>query len=270
MADSELELRPATFNDRLIAFVLDSFPFMAGNAVTLYVAVMRRHLLPDSVETVKRVGAAWFALFLLYQVLGNATGATVGKRLMGLRIVKKDGTPIGFFRGVVRAFGYVLSTPLFNWGFLLALLHPQSRAFHDMLSGSVVIEPNPKPAAESTLLFIAAALTLTAMYGGSMYLFLSAPTPADRLAVEKAREGMLIMAQIEEAYRANGDRYTESLADLAKASGDAASFRSSMSEIFDPTRFRMEAGNHAYRISAFALDRRHTQVVVEGPPAVVR
>jgi uncharacterized RDD family membrane protein YckC len=263
----DTELRPAKFNDRLIAFVLDTFPFVAGNAATLYVAVVQKHLLPDSVETIKRVGAIWLGLLLLYEILGNATGATIGKRMMGLRIVRKDGEPIGFFRGFVRALGYGLSMPFCNWGFLVALIHPESRAFHDLISGSVVIEAQPRSGAESTLFFVAAVIMLTAMYGGSIYLYQIAPTPKDRLAVEKAQDGLLVMAQIEEAYRASGDRYTSNLADLASASGDPDSFRSSMSQIFDPNKFGLQAGNKAYRITAYALDRRHTQVAVEGPPA---
>lgn len=266
----EVELRPATFNDRLIAFVIDALPFVLGFTATLYAAVVRKHLLPDAVDTVKKVGGAWFALFLLYQAAGNAAGATIGKRLMGLRIVRKDGQPLGFFRGLVRAAGYALSTPLCNWGFVLALVHPESRAFHDLLAGSVVVEPKPKSGAESSLLFIAAVLTLAAMYGGSIYVYLNAPTPNDLLAVEKAREGLMIMAQIEESHRAKGDRYSSSLAELAADSGDPETFRTSMAAIFDPNRFQLEAGNRAYRITAYALDRKRTRVSVEGPPAALR
>jgi uncharacterized RDD family membrane protein YckC len=265
--EEELELRPARFNDRLIAYVIDAAPFMLGFLATLYFGVVKKGIFPDAVETVQKVGGAWLGLFLLYQVAGNALGATIGKKLMGLRVVRKDGQPLGLVRSVLRAGGYLLSQPFFNWGFLVALAHPETRAFHDLISGSLVVEPRPKNAAESTLLFVAAVMALSAMYGGTIFLFFNAPTPSDRLAVEKARDGLQIMAQIEEAYRATSDRYTSNLQDLAVASGDPESFRASMGVIFDPNRFRLEAGNKAYRISAFARDRRATKVVIEGPPA---
>lgn len=266
----EIELRPAKINDRFIAYAIDTVPFAAGYALTLWLMVLKLQSAPYSRELVLRVASVWVGLYFLYELVGNALGATVGKKLMEIRVVRKDGSPLGWARGAVRSFGYLLSTPMCNWGFLVALLHPESRAFHDLISGSLVIEPRRKNAAESLVLFVGAVSLLVAMYGGMIYLTLTAPTPQDRLAVEKAKDGLLVMAQIEEAYKSQNKTYTNSLKDLALASGDAEKFASAMSEIFEPDLFRLEAGNRAYRISASAKDRRKTRVTVEGPPAAVR
>lgn len=257
----DVELRPARINERFIAYVIDVAPFMA--VYTACALLLASKLPPQAREL---AGPALLAVYLLYQFLGNLTGGTIGKRMMGITVVRKDGTPLGFARSVVRALGTLLSTPLFNFGFVVALLHPESRALHDLISGSVVVEPRSKTPAEAVILFLAAIMTMAAMYAGILYLNVYRPTPKELLAVEKAGEGLVVMAQVQEAYKEAHGSYTNSLADLAETSGDAAGFRQSMSQIFIENQFKIEAGNKGYRISGVARDRRRTRVTVAGPP----
>ncbi|MBI4374812.1 MAG: RDD family protein [Elusimicrobia bacterium] len=256
----QAELRPAKINDRFIAYLIDAAPFGAGYAACSF-------WLLGSFQVDPRLGAAWIALCLAYQFAGNLLGGTVGKRLMGLAVLRRDGRALGLWGSALRALGYGLSTPLFNFGFLIALIHPESRALHDMISGSLVVEARPKAPAETGLLFLAALGTLTFMVGGSLYLQWNKPTRSDRAAVERARLGLEVLAQVEEAYKTQRGVYSSSLAELAQASGDVETFRSALAELYDPHLFRIQAGSRAYRISAVARDRRQTRLTVEGPPA---
>lgn len=268
-APPEIELRPAKINDRFIAYVIDIAPFAAAHLATLIVMILKLQSWPNTDQSVNRSGLFWFSLYLLYQFIGHASGGTVGKRLMGIAVVRKDGRPLGIFRCLVRSLGYVLSTPFFNFGFIVALFHPESRALHDVLAGSLVVEPRPKNPAEAGVLFIGAMGVIIAMFGGTIYGYMSMPTKGDLLAIEKARDGLQVMAQIEEAYKGANGSYTSSLGDLATASGDVEQFRSAMSELFDPHLFQVQAGTKRYRISAAAKDRKKTRVAIEGPPATV-
>ena len=261
-SESTITLVPARFNERFIAYFLDVAPLVAGYCLTMVYGLEQL----GGPTKARAVAWAWIALYLFYQCLGNLSGGTIGKRLMGLRVIRRDGRGLGFFRSLVRALGHLLSTPLFNFGFVLALAHPESRALHDLLAGSVVVEPRRKQPAEAAILFLAAALTLSGLYGTMLYLNLYRPTSQDLAAVEKAREGLLILAQIEEAFKQGHGAYTDTLADLSAASGDPIQFQQAMSELFDPNRFKLRAGNRGYRIEAVARDRRRTRVALEGPP----
>ncbi len=265
----EVELLPAKINDRFIAYIIDAAPFCAVYMAALYMVVIKWHTSRFTANLDHRVGLPCIGVYLLYQLIGNATGATIGKRLMGIRIVRKDGQPLGIVGAFMRTVGYVISTPLCNWGFIIALFHPESRALHDILSGSVVIEPNRKNQAESALLFVCAVLMLVFMYAALIFLNMNRITEKDLLAVDKAKDGLKVMAQVEEAYKASHATYTQSLGELASASGDADKFRAAMSGIFDPNQFTVEAGNRGYRISGKALDRRKTRVTIEGPPPTI-
>ncbi len=260
-----VELRPARISERFVAYLIDLVPFLLGFGASVYVAVGVLRAAPPTPESIRKLGWVWVALVVAYQFAGNLAGGTVGKRLMGLAVVRRDGRPLGAARALARALGWLVSTPLFNFGFVLALVHPESRALHDLLAGSLVVEGRPKDRAETLLLFAGAVCAMTALFGGNLYLQWQSPLPSDLLAVEKAREGLQILARVEEAHKERHGRYTDSLAELAEASGDVEQFKQALLEIFDPNLFRVEAGPKGYRISAAAKDRAKTRVHIQGP-----
>ncbi|MDD5629040.1 MAG: RDD family protein [Elusimicrobia bacterium] len=264
-ADGAPELAPAKISDRLVAFLMDLAPFLGGFIATIFVIGHKLHPGSVSPATFLRMGALWAGLLLAYQFVGNLTGATVGKRLMGLKVVRRDGAPLGLARSLVRAVGYFLSMPLCNLGFLIAFVHPESRTLHDILSGALVAEAHAKNPAEAFVLFLAAVCSICALFFGNIYYDLHKPLPSDLLAVQKAQEGLEILARIEEAYKAKTGAYTSALPDLVESSGDPAEFRKAMAEIFEPHLFRIELGVGKYRISGVAKDRAKTRVRIEGP-----
>lgn len=67
-------------------------------------------------------------------------GQTIGMLLTGIRIVKKDGSPVGIFAVLVRqTLGYILTLATFGLGFLLAAVNTSGRSLHDLLSGTTVV-----------------------------------------------------------------------------------------------------------------------------------
>ncbi|MFA6002720.1 MAG: RDD family protein [Elusimicrobiota bacterium] len=264
-AGASSELRPAKISDRFVAYCLDLVPFAAGFCASLFILMVKLQAVPPTQQSVMRIGLLWAGLLLAYQFAGNVTGGTVGKRLMGLRVVRRDGGPLGVLRSLARSVGYFVSTPLCNFGFLIALVHPESRTLHDLVSGALVVEDRYKDPAETWMLFLAALCAVCVLFFGNIYFARVRPLPSDMLAVQKAREGLVILAQIQDEYKARHGVYTKSAADLAETSGDPEEFRKAMLEIYEPNRFRIEAGTRKYRISAAAKDRHKTRVSIEGP-----
>lgn len=78
---------------------------------------------------------------------GNANGLTLGKRAVGVRAVRDDGRPIGFWLGMLRefvvpiVFGILLTGGLF-WlvDALWPLVDSRDRAVHDIVSGTHVVK----------------------------------------------------------------------------------------------------------------------------------
>ena len=257
-------LPAAKLTDRFLAFLLDFAPFVFGFYLSLYLLVFRLHRLPNEWPVWQRHILVWTGLWLLYQVMGNVSGATFGKRLFGLRVESVSGGRLSLARAFLRAFGYLVSMPL-NLGFLWSLVNPDSRTWHDLLAGSRVVEASPRGQGAALLSAVVSILLLFGLGGGAYWSVFGRPTPFDVERVRRAREGLRILAAIEEQHKAETGRYTNKLADLAAASGDVGAFKQGMAELFDPDGFVLQTGGGGYLIRARALDRRRTQVELTGP-----
>lgn len=258
-------MRPAKITDRFLAYLVDLLPFVAAYYAALWYLIVKSGSWPNTNASWRTVGVVAGAAYLLYQAVGNSSGATVGKALFGIRVVNSEGRPLGFGRGLFRALGYLISMPLFNLGFLWAIFDADSKAWHDKLAGSLVVEVQEKSEASATGSAALSFALLAALGVGSLWSVYRTPTPKDRADIAKAEAGLEILAQIEEAYKAQHGTYTNSLVELARTSGDPVAFKASMGEIFRPTGFVLRAGKASYELSAYARDRKSTRVRRIGP-----
>lgn len=259
-----IETRAARFSDRFVAYLIDALPFGAGASATVWFLLVQMGK-PPTPELLALIGAAWVTAVFAYQLVGNLNGGTLGKRLLGLRVVARDGGPPGFMRCLIRSLVWVIGTTAGSFGFVVALFNRENRALHDYASGTVVVEAYRKSAAEGAVLFLAGALAVIGLFVFQIYAGWAKPTPRDRAAVAKANAGLEVISQVQEAYKAKHGTYAGSIEQLAEVSGDPAEFRTAMSGLFRAEPFKMEAGNRGWRIRAAALDRRRTPVVREGP-----
>lgn len=73
-----------------------------------------------------------------FVLLEGASGATLGKRLMGVRVVGPEGRRAGLFRALVRNVAKLASFGCCCAGLLLVAWTTRKRAFHDWLAGTDV------------------------------------------------------------------------------------------------------------------------------------
>lgn len=79
---------------------------------------------------------AWWGYFLLFEMLWN--GQTPGKRIFGLRVVRRDGQPISAVASLVRNIVRAVDMFLFL-GLVVMLIDRQSRRLGDFAAGTLVI-----------------------------------------------------------------------------------------------------------------------------------
>jgi uncharacterized RDD family membrane protein YckC len=65
-------------------------------------------------------------------LLTALTGFTVGKRLLGMRVARLDGQPVGFYRSFIRTILFLLVVPPL-------VLDADLRGLHDKAAGTIVI-----------------------------------------------------------------------------------------------------------------------------------
>jgi uncharacterized RDD family membrane protein YckC len=142
---SELEGRTAGFVSRAVAFTTDLVVvvFMAG--MLTFVATNLESLLETFIpgRDFRLVDALVvlvpLVIALYYIGLWALTGATVGKWLLGLRVVGTDGSPPTILRSTIRFVGYGISAIVFFLGYLWVLVDDDRRAWHDDLAGTWVV-----------------------------------------------------------------------------------------------------------------------------------
>lgn len=79
----------------------------------------------------------WEFVYFAYQwALG---GKTVGMAVLGIRVVRTDGSPIGARQAVLRTLTLPLSFLIFGLGFLGILTNRDRHALHDRLAGTAVV-----------------------------------------------------------------------------------------------------------------------------------
>lgn len=133
---------PAGFVSRMVAFVIDLIVIslaMAGTTLVLDSLGIVFTRIPT--EDVDRVGylAIGFLAFVIYCTVGfTLFGQTLGKLLLGLRVVRADGSNPRLARSLVRSLAYSLSAIL-GIGFLMVLITRDRRGLHDYLAGTFVV-----------------------------------------------------------------------------------------------------------------------------------
>ncbi|MFW5748563.1 MAG: RDD family protein [Chloroflexota bacterium] len=144
---------------RTVAFVIDNVIIgFVGYIVLLLLTALNPP--PDPANFVLQVDydaafAEWsfFALGIIlviqtvYHVyfLSQRNGQTPGKAMMGIRVIKADGTPLTVTDALIRnGLGYLASSFFLNMGFLWAFFDQKRRAWHDYLARTYVVRAVPR------------------------------------------------------------------------------------------------------------------------------
>jgi uncharacterized RDD family membrane protein YckC len=148
--EAAIEGEPAGFWIRFLAYLIDSI------VVSLLMGVIWA---PSVFVTIRAAtsaegpGALAAILPFLSFLLGTAValgyilwfwanrGATPGKKMLGLRIVREDGEePIGWGTAFMRLVGYMVSGFVLYIGFLMIAFNAEKKGLHDMIAKTRVLK----------------------------------------------------------------------------------------------------------------------------------
>jgi uncharacterized RDD family membrane protein YckC len=129
---------------RLAAYAIDlatsSGLFALALTVISYVAgILAGHQVTWNKQNiiVAVIYAAWEFLYFAYS--WSVGGKTFGMAVLGVRVVRSDGTDLDPRRAVVRTLALPLSFLLLGLGFAGILVQREHRALHDLIAGTAVV-----------------------------------------------------------------------------------------------------------------------------------
>jgi uncharacterized RDD family membrane protein YckC len=156
----EVELRVARLGSRALALMIDIVVQLVLFALLMLLTLLVASLLPSALVDDAFLGAAGKALivavFIAYPTVVETftNGRSVGKRAMGLRVVREDGGPIRIRHAFTRALVGVavewpgLLLPLLTWVVSMTTMisSARGRRLGDLAAGTLVIhERSPAP-----------------------------------------------------------------------------------------------------------------------------
>lgn len=135
----------ASPGSRLVAWIIDAtllgFMTMPVNA-SIYGVTSSASLVISS--------ALGFVIAATYLVIADASrsGATLGKRVLQIRVIGQDGGRVALRAAMVRRVTYVVGGLAFGVGWLWCVLDRQGRAWHDFAAKTYVIRASGEEAAQ--------------------------------------------------------------------------------------------------------------------------
>ena len=133
---SRLPNEPAGFWIRLAAYLIDSILLMIVTIILLIFAGSPPESWGPS-GALEGVGGLLGLIYFTFAISGWS--ATIGKHLMGLCVLRSDGSRVGPGRALARYFAYIPSSIFLLIGFIMIGLRKDKRGLHDLICDTVVV-----------------------------------------------------------------------------------------------------------------------------------
>lgn len=141
--------RPAGFWIRLVAHIIDQIIlFVTYTVIFLIVVAVVDPAFYGVNEPVRDPSSGAESLYYLFSLLTAMSyytftvsfwSATLGKRAVGIRVLRPDGTKLSFWRAFARYWASILSALLLLIGYLMIAFREDKRGLHDGMCDTVVV-----------------------------------------------------------------------------------------------------------------------------------
>ncbi|GAB4033005.1 MAG: hypothetical protein Fur0012_12190 [Elusimicrobiota bacterium] len=259
---AEKEVVLAGFSERFLAYVIDTLPFWFLIYFT-YDTFSVYSLLSGFSNPLLVWKILWVVIFFIYEIIFSSGGrATLGKKIMGIRVQSSDGSDLSVVKAFLRTVGYFISSYTINMGYIMALFTPGKKALHDYISGSRVIKVRERgDFAEGTVLVVSWAL-MAFFAGNWIQKTVLAVSPSEQVQINRARRTISKLARLEEIHFQKYGFYTDDIKRLADLTRNIPAVRKELSQNLSENSLEIASNGKNYLISAQAKNWRKTKVEV--------
>lgn len=172
----KFKVEVASFWRRLLAFVIDSIlvgvtTFLIGTFVFVLITVTlaaswvgaygETLILPPILTTLTlffMLVIIFAGVFLIMPILyfsvmeSSKSGATVGKKALGIKVIRLDGKKISFARAFGRNASKILSILTLLVGFIIALFTKRKQSLHDIIAKTLVVNKTWTPIVKEVMI----------------------------------------------------------------------------------------------------------------------
>ncbi|MCO5234325.1 MAG: RDD family protein [Chitinophagales bacterium] len=131
----------ASFGSRFIAYIIDAIIItIILNIFSLITGILFNF---EMFKVITSPGSIMALLISISYFAYFETGtyqATLGKKVMGLKVIKQDGKPLTKAESIFRFFAKMLSAFIFLIGYIMILFDDKNRSLHDRIANTYVIK----------------------------------------------------------------------------------------------------------------------------------
>jgi uncharacterized RDD family membrane protein YckC len=137
-------MEKAGFLVRLVAYIIDAIilAIVDGIIQAIFVAPSMRPDASGGAAALAVIGyilvLVWTFGYLIY--FWTTSGQTIGKKVMGLKVIAVDGGELTIGKAIVRVIGYAISAIVIYLGFLWVIWDPNKQGWHDKIAGTYVVK----------------------------------------------------------------------------------------------------------------------------------
>ncbi|VVB58970.1 RDD family protein [Candidatus Anstonella stagnisolia] len=130
---------------RLVAYIIDSIASQIAMIILLLPVIL---LINNQSPVMLQIAGISYALFVIAAVLlayyvyaeSSAWQATLGKKLLGMKVTDLKGKRISFLRSLGRNLAKILSAIPVDAGYIMIGFTEKKQGLHDMLAGTLVVK----------------------------------------------------------------------------------------------------------------------------------
>jgi len=134
------------FGPRLLAAVIDGamvgFLCFILAVIIGFIAIFMNIIIPrEGSSALELLTISCLLVFSIGYYIGfwSNDGQTMGMTVVGLKVVRMDGSGLSVGRALLRYIGYIINAILFSIGFLWTAFDPKRQGWHDKLAGTLVV-----------------------------------------------------------------------------------------------------------------------------------
>ncbi|MFW0715904.1 RDD family protein [Pedobacter sp. N23S346] len=132
----------AAFDQRLLASVIDHFIIFGFYTIIILTSYI---FIPGKDERIKAFLVPFPVIFIVKLVYGifaesSASQATIGKRMLNIKVTDLEGSRISFGRSLGRNLSKIMSVIPVFFGYLYSFLNKKNQCWHDITADTLVVK----------------------------------------------------------------------------------------------------------------------------------
>ncbi|RZK20586.1 MAG: RDD family protein [Pedobacter sp.] len=132
----------AAFDQRLLATVIDHFIIFGIYSIIILISFI---FIEGKDQRIMAYLVPFPSIFIFKLIYGSVVEsskaqATIGKKILNIKVTDLEGSQVSFGRSLARNFSKVLSVIPFFFGYLYSFLNKKNQCWHDIAVDSLVIK----------------------------------------------------------------------------------------------------------------------------------